>query len=248
MVAGTTPAALLAARCSELPENTRQYWVASPFHAQLGRDRVHVLAEAELPWCEEDAEWLCTILNPLLQQQGMHLLPVGAAMLLACEQALDAHPVSFAAIAGRLLPDRHPDGADGGRLARLLAEIQMLLFQHPAAHRRERGEVDVNGVWFWGATDVSDTAQPRHIATITCNPVLRSLTRESDAHLLISEAGRLRTLLGEDKSLPSKTLLAGHGHAVLLTKSIWPTFGKRTWRPVSVGSEASLLTLLRDMT
>lgn len=245
--AGTTPATLLAERYGEFPEGTRQCWVASPFHTQLGRDRVHVLAEVEFPWCEEDAEWLCALLNPLLQQQGMRLLPVGAAMLLTCEQALDAHPASFAAIAGHLLPDRHPGGVDGGRLARLLAEIQMLLFQHPAAHRRARGDVDVNGVWFWGATDVADTTRPRHIATRTCNPVLRSLTREHDAHLIISEAGRLQALFGEDEGLPSQILLAGHGHAVRLMKPIWPKFGKCTWRPVSVDSEGSLLALLREM-
>ncbi|MDQ7011603.1 MAG: threonine synthase [Mariprofundaceae bacterium] len=245
--AGTSPAGLLANRIGALPEHTCQCWVASPFHTQLGRDRVHVLAEAEFPWCEEDAEWLCALLNPLLQQQGMHLLAVGAAMLLACEQALDAHPASFAAIAGHLLPDRHPEGVDDGRLARLLAEIQMLLFQHPAAHRRARGEVDVNGIWFWGATEMPDTTRPRHIATTTSNPVLRSLTREHDARLMISEAGRLPALLGEDRSLPPAILLAGHGHAVLLTKSIWPKFGKHTWRPVSVESETSLLVQLEDM-
>jgi len=81
--------------------------------------------------------WLCGQLNPLLSEEGMSLHQTGAALLFACRDALNANPVSFASISGKGMPNRHHEGADGGRLNRLMSEIQMVLHQHQPDARQQ---------------------------------------------------------------------------------------------------------------
>ena len=245
------PASLLAARCSDLPTDARQAWVASPYHAQLGRDTVRLMPEGELAWSETDAVWLCGLLNPLLGEECMSLHAVGAALLLACKNPLDTHPVSFASIAGGLLPNRHPDGPDGGRLMRLLAEIQMSL--HAATHSTGQptrdGQPDISGLWLWGATALP-TVLPVDLPSVaTRNPFLQSLQveckQEHGAEIMISEVERLPDLLSS-AALPKTVVLAGAGHAVCLKQSLLPSFTKN-WQAKSPATEAELFAHINRM-
>ncbi|MFQ5581838.1 MAG: threonine synthase [Mariprofundaceae bacterium] len=234
------PAALLAAKCKNIPASTKQCWVASPFHAQLGRDHVRVLPEGALPWTADDAGWLCELLNPLLKEKGMKLFLAGAALLLVCDESLDAQPVSFALVSGKLLPDRHPQGTDGGHMMRLLSEIQMCLHQHPAEHRRSRGEPDINGVWLWGASDFPVTMPQDASAIATHNPFLQSLGDAKSTDMIITESERIAELLGPEMELPKHIILAGEERAVWLTKSWLPGLGKKSWQPNISGAEEDL--------
>ncbi len=241
-LADTSPAALLAARCAGLPASARQCWVASPYHAQLGRDTVRLMPEGAFSWSEVDSAWLCDELNPLLQDDGMSLHACGSALLLACTTPLDAAPLPFAAIAGGLLPNRHPDGPDGGHLMRLLSEIQMSLHNQPQPTRS--GQPEVHGLWLWGAC-----AHPAKLpvdlpAVATRNPFLQSLAHEHGAEI-ISEVERLDEVLSPS-ILPKTVVLAGAGHAVLLRKSLLPGFAK-WWKPKSPSTEDALLSLLREI-
>jgi len=240
------PAALLAAAASiSLPAGTKQVWVASPYHAQLMRDSVRVLPEGQLAWTADDAVRLCDILNPLLSEEQMQLINVGAALLLTCRQPLHAYPESFAAIAGHLLPDRHHDGEDGGRLNRLLSELQMLLFQYPSIERHERHEPDINGLWLWGASDWPQVCEPKQLPVATRNPFLQSIVEGRDAGLMISDSAQLDLLLQSGSDLPATLVLAGEGYALLLKKSWLPKFGKFNWQPKSVQEESTLFTTLQ---
>jgi len=243
----SSPAALLAARCADFPAAARQAWVASPYHAQLGRDTVRLMPEGEFAWSEADAVWLCDLLNPLLLEEGMSLHAVGAALLLACITPLDAAPLPLAAISGGLLPNRHPDGPDGGRLMRLLAEIQMSL--HVVTHREGQstrsGQPEVNGLWLWGAS-VLPAVLPADLPSVaTQNPFLQSLQYEHGAQVMMSEVERLPELLSSDK-LPSAVLLAGAGHAVLLNTSLLPRFTKG-WQVKSPATQGDLIARLNGM-
>jgi len=248
-----SPAALLAARCENLPDDAVQCWVASPYHGQLARNHVHVLPEGQFPWNAADANALCETLNPLLAEDGMQLFAVGAALLMACREPIEAYPSGFAAISGQLLPDRDHEGADGGRLNRLLSEIQMLLFQHPSWQRHEQGLPDVNGLWLWSpATLPLHAPAESQRAIATRNPTLQSMVNGKDARIMISEAERLAALLQQDAPLPKRILLAGQGYGVWLTKSLLRRFAKsfapQKWQPKSVHHEAPLLSILRTMT
>ncbi len=243
----TDPAALLAEKCASekhtfLPENTRQCWVASPYHALLGRDSVRVMPEDALDWCAVDARWLCDTLNPLLEEEGMCLHALDSALLLTCEQVMDASPVPFAAIAGHLLPNRHPEGADGGRLMRLLSEIQMSLHGKHAGHRM--GQPDIHGLWLWGACAWPNSASTSFPSVATRNPFLQAVSDGRNACCIISEAEKLHDLLTGNAMLPKIIVLSGASRAVLLTKSILPRFGKPKWIPASLKSESILCSIL----
>lgn len=244
---GVPPSALLAERCSGLSARVRQGWVASPFHAVPGRDSVRLLPESEFPWDANDAEWLCGELNPLLAEEGMALHALGAALLLSCEQPIEADPLPFPAIAGGQLPNHHPPGKDGGRLMRLLAEVQMSLHAsgQSDAQPTRRGKPAVNGLWLWGACALPHVL-PGDLPTVASPDAWLQLLQDSvDAKLAICEAERLQDVSGMEK-LPQVVLLAGSGHAVLLRAGLFPNLS-RQWLPKSPFGEDRLIAQLRDM-
>ncbi len=236
------PPAALVAGGAPLDRDWRQFWVATPFHAMLGRDYLQVLPEDQMPWQERDARWLTGLLNPLLEPEGMRLMHKGAAMVLACRDPLDASPPPFAAISGGLLPNRHPDGRDGGRLMRLVAEVQMLLHRFPAEHRRQAGEPDVHGVWFWGAChDVGEI--PAMLPVATRNPALWSLIEARNAEWMLAEPAYLHDLLPRDGRLPRQVILAGR------TRAVWLRYRRlamprATWQPGPLRDETHLFAEL----
>jgi len=209
----------------------------------VGHNAVRVTPEGQFPWMPEDAGYLCEILNPLLADEGMQLMAVGAALLLTCREPLKAYPSGFGEISGKTLPDRSIEGRDGGRLSRLLSEIQMFLFQHPSEERCNRGEPEVNGVWLWGATEWPQVHKNR-IAVATRNPFLQAIVDGRDAKLMITEADRLGDLMKKGAPLPKRVVLAGEGYAVILSKSLLPRFGKTSWKPQSTKPESELVSLL----
>lgn len=246
-IAGQSPSRLLASRLGEIPADTQQIWVASPYHARLGRDSVHLLPEGQLGLTKQDALWLCQQLNPLLQEDGLQLHAVGAALLLTSRRAWDVQPPALDAISGRSLPDRHPEGADAGRMARLLAEIQMHLHRHPARHRQQSGEHDLHGLWFWAADTPATDSQPAAMPVASRNPCLQSVTEARGARLIVSEAERLGELVGGNRELPDTVILSGPGYALQLHRRLLGRW--RGWKlePVREGSQQSLLQRLRKL-
>jgi len=242
-IVGQPSSALLAAQCSNIPADTKQCWVASPYHARAGHNAVRVTPEGQFPWMPEDAGHLCEILNPLLADEGMQLMAVGAALLLICREPLKARPSGFGEISGKTLPGRSIEGRDGGRLNRLLSEIQMFLFQHPSSEYRDRGEPEVNGIWLWGAAEWRQ-AHKNRIAVATRNPFLQSIVDGRDAKLMITEVDRLGDLMSQGASLPKLVVLAGEGYAVILSKSLLSRFRKASWKPKSTKPESELVSLL----
>ena len=197
-----------------------------------------------MPWSDMDAAWLCEQLNPLLAEEGMRLCRMGAALLLACPQPIEAAPASFAEVAGSYLPDRLPGGADGGRLVRLLSEMQMLLHGRSFKERRGRGEPDINGLWLWGACSWL-ASQKSAFPVATRNPFLRSVAEGREARLIITEAERLHELVRLDAPMPKRLILAGGGHAVLLERSFIPGRRKKDWQPRSPKAEEELIPLIK---
>jgi hypothetical protein len=243
------PVDVLATAVKEhMPVDACQVWIASPYHAQLVRDHIRVMPDSLLPWSEEDARWICELLNPLLREEGIELLHHKAALLLVCRDSMDATPDSFASVAGKVLPNRHPDGADGGRLMRLMAEIQMVLNLKPAQHRRASGEPDIHGLWMSGGRDLSDgSSEVKSLPVATRNPLLMSLVDGKDATVIITDAEQLAELAQSNLSLPKQVVLAGDGKVVVLKPSLIPRFGKASWQPKSVGEEDRFMNMLRGM-
>jgi len=244
-VVDAPPAVLLATQCGDIPVDTKQCWVASPYHSQLGRDQVRVIPEGLFPWCAEDAIWLCDVLNPLLREEGMRLLRVGTALLLACCDPMDARPMSFARISGKTLPNRHPEGSDGGRLMRLISEIQMTLHSNQPPHRS--GQPEIHGLWIWGGSAWPAHAPEGMQSVATRNPFLQAAADGQGADMAITEADRLSDLLKPEAPLPVHLLLAGEDHVVHLTKSYFNLLRHKTWDPSSVKDEEKLFAVLRRL-
>lgn len=241
-IVGFPTAALLATHCADLPGDARQCWVASPYHGQPGRDSVRLIPESELAWDAEDARCLCGELNPLLNEEGMELHACGAALLLSCNEPIDADPVPFSAIAGGLLPNRHPVGKDGGRLMRLLAEIQMSL--HANEQPAKRGKPAVNGLWLWGSCELPH-AVPAGIAAVKSPDAWLQALNDQRADLAICESSQLADLQ-PDNEMPPNVLLTGSDHAVLLSHSLLPNLS-RGWQPKSPLGEERLVARLREL-
>lgn len=207
-----------------------------------------------MPWAADDAEALAALLNPLLTEEGMQLVSVGSALLLTCREPLDVRPLPFAEVAGRLLPNRHPEGAEGGRLMRLMAEIQMFLYRNPLMARRQRGEPDVRGLWLWGGCELplaGDVAVP---PVVTRSPFLASLSDGREAKLTVTEAEQLDQLIRPSQPLPPDILLLGHGQALWLTPStaasmlakLRPARPAGGLSPRRINGEAELLRQLQE--
>ena len=241
---GVDETLLLSSRVSDLPDDVCQCWSVTPYHAQLTRDAVRVYPEGLFPWSDEDASWLCERLNPLLNEEGMALFHVGPALLLSCRDGLDAKPISFASISGKMLPNRHHEGADGGRLNRLLAEMQMVLHQQQPESRQQSGMESVSGIWFSNPVDWPQSIDEQKIAVATRSPRLGALVDGQNASLIITEAERLAELVKGEGELPKRVLLTGEGFAVLLKRSLLPNFGKPSWNPVRVKTQAELNAML----
>ncbi len=251
LLTGSDAAALFIASLTDaslknhLIEDFQQCWLASPFHARLGHDQLRVMPDALFPWHEEDAVWLCDLFNPLLAEEGMKLIHQHAALALFSKEPLDANPAPFATVSGNVLPNRHPQGRDAGRLMRLMSEIQMLLNQKPAKHRSVAGEPDVDGLWVWAGSKITQTVEtPERIPVATCNPCLRSLTAAKDAKIIISESDAISELVQLDQPLPGQVILAGGDVAVCLKRSLLPGFGKSTWQPKRIKKEPELVARL----
>ncbi|MDX8396712.1 MAG: threonine synthase [Mariprofundaceae bacterium] len=237
------PALLLAPE--EPVSSAKQYWVASPYHAQLSRDSVRIMPEAMLPWCAEDAAWICELLNPLLSEEGMYLHSVGAALTLCCDQLLDVDLPTFASIAGKSLPNSHPAGADSGRMMRLMSEIQMFLNQNPAPHRLERGEGGIHGLCFWGGASAAELNRTHEFPVACRNPFLQSVVDAKDATVIMSEAEDVSQLLRRGKALPKYVLLMADDQAVILKRGLLPSFSKFKLEPKNIKSEKDLFSFLR---
>ena len=223
---------LLAAAMGEMvPLEARQCWLVSPFAGRLGRDTVHIMPDEAFAWDSTDAAWLAGLLQPLLSGDGLTLLSRDGCLLAVSGKPWDARPVSFARVAGHVLPDRHPPGADGGRLMRLCAEMQMLLASRPSERRRAAGLPDVMGVWLWGPSELP--AGPEARPRLICDDALVRACTDDDAGTwpaAILRASQVEAQAGYGR-LPRYWLLGGDRHAVLLDTRSLPRFSRRPWRP-----------------
>jgi hypothetical protein len=125
--------------------------VATPVHLLAGLEHVH-LDPAGLPVLTS-REWqeLVGDFNRLFAEAGLALSYDGEVALLACQDPLHAVTHDPQPLAGRDAGAWLPSGSDGGRLRRLMTEMQMWLHEHPInMARARRDDPPVNGLWIWG--------------------------------------------------------------------------------------------------
>jgi len=74
-------------------------------------------------------------------------------------------PLSLAA--GSSVQDKLPSGEDAAKLQTLATEIQMLLFDSPVVEQLNiQGQLQVNGLWFWGNGELKSKQLPDYSSLI----------------------------------------------------------------------------------
>lgn len=144
-----------AAALPDLPAGTSTCF-AAPLHAIAGISRVHLPPDGWLALdSAEDAAWR-TAFNAEFGPAGASLHTVaGGSWLLVAPCATGARDAAPELLEGEAL-QRSPAADDLQRaLRRLGAEVEMWLASHELNRRRgQRGEPELNAIWFWGGGQV----------------------------------------------------------------------------------------------
>lgn len=129
---------------------------AAPAHMRPDRDRLLLFAGDAVRPSADDAASICTDFNRAFADDGLELHTRDGEWLLVADTPLGPGLPSLSEVAGRYLDTVIPDDAATRPWRKLLNEAQMFLYDHPVNRAREtRGELPVNGLWFWGGGEVS---------------------------------------------------------------------------------------------
>lgn len=136
---------------------------AAPVHLRPDRDRLLLFAGPEFEPLPEESTQLVDAFNHTFGADGLTLWSNGADWLLLVDEPPGPDLPALAQVAGYYLDTVLPDEVAFRRWRQLLNEMQMFLHDHPVNQQREaRGEVAINGLWFWGG---GPSAAPSELAS-----------------------------------------------------------------------------------
>ncbi len=121
---------------------------------------------------------LMQAMQPYFEEDGITLHYERPDRWLACSPLFDGlASASLDRVVGRNVKDWLPSGSSAGRLQRLQAEMQMLLYSHPVNDARlADGLLPVNSFWLSGCGAL---AQPAQQATLAAQPLLPTGLRDA---------------------------------------------------------------------
>jgi hypothetical protein len=158
------------------------WMVATPVHLLAGLEHLH-LDPAGLPVLSgQNWQELSSDFNHVFADSGYRLEFDGEVALLDLGEALEAVTHDPQPLAGRDAAAWMPSGPGGGRLRRLMTEIQMWLHDHPVnAARSRRGVAPVNCLWLWGGGGETLWPQTQLPGLASNDPFLRKLWQTAGA-------------------------------------------------------------------
>lgn len=156
----------------------RAYWLrATPMHFVAGlNDLRAVPLHDEQRMSDEEAARLQTTLAAVLETEGLTMHPDGqGSWLLQSTRMLDAS-TSTPRAASIALDAAMPHGRDAPLLKRWMAEMQMVLHEHPVnGARARRSHAQINAIWLHGGGAVK-AIEPRALpAAFGDDPFLRGV-------------------------------------------------------------------------
>ncbi|MDN5870090.1 MAG: hypothetical protein L0H73_05145 [Nitrococcus sp.] len=142
------PVALLGAG----GEPGESYWFrAAPIHLRPDRDRLLLLAGAQIRPRADEAKSLLSEFNAFFHEDGLELVMHGGAWFLRTPNAPAITTQPLERVAGGNMAEYLPTGPQARAWIAFLNEAQMLLHASAVNQRREaRGELPINGLWIWG--------------------------------------------------------------------------------------------------
>jgi hypothetical protein len=177
---------------------------AEPVHLVIGVDHVRLAPALDPPLDVEECAELLHGLNDAIEHHGAAMVAVdGRRWLLACRDEIQCETQEPAAVSGRDIRDKMPQGRDGRAVRRLMNELQMILHEHPVGGRRAaRGLLHANAVWLWGFGTIRPV-EPRELAPLASDDdwlddlwrMHEGVRHETPAEMLRGVRNRVRPML-----------------------------------------------------
>ena len=164
---------------------------ADPVHLRPDRDQLRLFDARPLGISRDEAEALAQAVNAHLADDGLRLVtPVASRWYLELTERPRLETCPLEAVIGRPIDGFLPTGADAGRWAALMTEVQMLLFQSPVNRAREAcGRPAVNALWLSGAGEWRALAPPPGLTKVWAEqPLARGLAMASGLEVMGPDA------------------------------------------------------------
>jgi len=147
------PLAAVTHRLDDPQEDRDAIWLrADPVHLHPDQRRLILMDQTMFTLDQHDALVLANEVRRLLDGRGMSFqAPASHRWYLRLDELPDMQTTPIHSVIGRDINGHLPTGADAGRWVTLLNEVQMALYANPLNEkRRQKGEADINSLWFWG--------------------------------------------------------------------------------------------------
>jgi hypothetical protein len=147
------PVAALRRLAYGLQPDDHVWLCADPVHLRVERDHLQLIDDHHFSLTAEEARLLADAVSAHFADDGLTidvLDPTHWNIKIRAESAPDSAPIWR--VADESLFEHLLEPAGGIDWKALGNEVQMLLFNHPVNDARSaRGDLPVNGLWFWGA-------------------------------------------------------------------------------------------------
>lgn len=214
---GQLPWAARAAAQDGITTGDQAWGLLSPVHWHVGPDHITMGDPQALQLDEAVSRELMESLRPLFEGDGWVLLwGAPTRWYVAHESLAELSTASLDRVIGRNPDLWMPDRPEAATLRRLMSEVQMLLYQHPANEAREaEGLPAVNSIWLSGCGVRQVERQPEPVVADTLRaPALLGDWAAWAAAWQALDAGPLRDLLARAQRGEAVQLtLAGERHA-----------------------------------
>ncbi len=129
------------------------YWLrADPIHIRLTHNAAYFIGSDDLDLKPDEIKSLLASINTFLSQDHLQLYaPQADQWYFHCQQAPDIFTFAPGEVIGKDIYEYLTKGTESRRWRHLFTELQMLLNRHEVnIKRRSQGQLEINGLWFWG--------------------------------------------------------------------------------------------------
>jgi len=164
-----TCAAAVTYRADFPQSEHRQVLRSDPAYQQIDMNNATLANPAELVLSQDECAALQETLNLHFADDGIRFESRDSARWYChFDQVPDVITTPVSAAIGRDVAECRPTGVDARAWRSKLAEIEMLLFEHPVnTARQEQGQLPVNTLWLWGEGSLNTNA--RDISVVSDN-------------------------------------------------------------------------------
>lgn len=159
--------------------NTKQgYWLrADPIYIRLTHNSAYFMGYDDLNLKSDEVKHLIASLNPFLAQDHMKLYaPHADQWYLHCQQRPEIMTHAPSEVIGKDIYEYLPKGTEKRRWRHLFTEIQMLLHhQQVNVKRKSLGQLEMNGLWFWGCGQLPEKIEENWSKVWTDVPWVQAL-------------------------------------------------------------------------